>query len=30
MPYIKGDWLMKSVQSDPRYTAFLKKMNLAH
>jgi hypothetical protein len=28
MPYIKSDWLMHGVEHDPRYKAFLKKMNL--
>jgi TolB-like protein len=27
--YIKSDWLLKNLESDPRYKAFLRKMNLA-
>lgn len=27
--YIKGDWLLHNLQSDPRYQAFLRKMQLA-
>ena len=26
--YFKGDWLLRSLETDPRYKAFLKKMNL--
>jgi len=26
--YIKGEWALKSLEGDPRYTAFLRKMNL--
>jgi adenylate cyclase len=29
MPYIKSDWLMRGVEHDARYQAFLKKMNLS-
>ncbi len=25
---IKGEWLLKNLEADPRYKAFLKKMNL--
>jgi hypothetical protein len=26
--YVKGDWPLKNLEADPRYKAFLKKMNL--
>ena len=26
--YMKGDWLLSNLASDPRYAAFLRKMNL--
>ncbi len=26
--YIKGEWMLKSIEADPRYKAFLRKMNL--
>jgi TolB-like protein len=28
MPYVKGDWLMRGVEHDARFKAFLRKMNL--
>jgi hypothetical protein len=28
MPYIRGDVLVRSLQRDPRYKAFLRQMNL--
>lgn len=28
LEYIKGEWALKSLESDPRYKAFLRKMNL--
>lgn len=28
MPYVKGDWLMRGVEHDARFKAFLHKMNL--
>jgi TolB-like protein/Flp pilus assembly protein TadD len=28
LQYVKDDWLMRSLQRDPRYKAFLRKMNL--
>jgi TolB-like protein len=27
--YVKGDWLLSNLESDPRYQAFLRKMNLS-
>jgi len=26
--YVKVEWLLKSIEADPRYSAFLRKMNL--
>jgi len=28
LQYVKGDWLLRSLERDPRYKAFLKRMNL--
>ena len=28
LEYIKGEWAFKGLESDPRYKAFLRKMNL--
>jgi len=28
LPYLKGDWFMQGLEADPRFKAFLRKMNL--